>query len=233
VDVCRRIDPQSRFAVIERVWEGETVVCIGSGPSLTAHALETIKGRAKVIAVNDNYLVAPWADCLYFADSRWHLWQLQGASKSWPWASFSAEQVKEAFKNFAGQKITIEHGGAEAKEPDVFVLRNYGHEGLSEKPDGIHTGQNSGYQAINIAVLAGAKKIILLGYDMKYTGGKSHSHSGHPVKMPEDCYKRYAKNFTSLENPLEKLGVKVLNCCHDSLITAFPKVSLEQALEAV
>lgn len=219
--------PLDRFAVIEPTWKGETVVCIGGGPSLTPEDVERIKGRARVIAVNDAYLVAPFADICYFADARWWKWHSDGIAKKWPWASFTADEVRKAFAEFKGQKVTIENTGMMVADPAVFILHNDNDHrgssgGLSERPNGIRTGSNGGYQAMNIATLAGAKRILLLAYDMHYPKGRSHSHNGHPIRMNEDAYRRYAHNFKSMLPQLQRMGVEVVNCTPGSALSAFP-----------
>lgn len=40
--------------------------------------------------------------------------------------------------------------------------------GLSTDPDVIHHGHGSGYSLVSMAYRAGAKRILLLGYDLKY-----------------------------------------------------------------
>lgn len=119
-------------------------------------------------------------------------------------------------------------------DPNVFMLHNAdsdGREGLSERPNAITTGRNSGYQAINIAVLAGAKKILLLGYDMRFKDGKSHWFGDHPVKTPEHSYKHYAQNFKAMVPQLQKAGVSVINCTPGSLINCFPFSTVKQELQ--
>jgi hypothetical protein len=228
----QRRRPQEKLDLIERSWAGETVFCIASGPSLTKEQVEATKGK-RLIVVNDNYLIAPWADLLYFADLKWWKWHTEGLQKSWSWAKFQASEVKKALAEFKGQKVSIENGkGNTVEAKDVFIIGNHGHDKLSEKPDGVNTGSNSGYQAINIAVLAGAKRIVLLGYDMRYQQKMTHSHNGHPQKMPEATYLGFASRFRSMKPQLEKLGVEVLNATPKSAIDAFPKVELQSILSS-
>jgi hypothetical protein len=210
---------------VSRGWEGETVVCIASGPSLTKEQVEASK-QFKTIVINDNYLIAPWADILYFADHKWWVWHKEGLIKAWPWVSFTKTEVKRAFEEFKGQKVTIRHNPM-ATDKDIFVLENEGAEGLPENPTGLKTGSNSGYQALNIAVMSGAKTILLLGYDMKYQGQRSHAHNGHPQKMHETAYKGYAKKFSTLENPIKQLGIRVVNCTPGSGIGCFERGEIE------
>lgn len=220
---------------VSRAWEGATVICIASGPSLNQEQVESARlaqaRGAHVIAINDNYLIAPWADVLYFADNRWWQWHNAGVEKRWAWVSFSKEQVRKAFLAFDGQKVSIENAGQRLPDNvDVFVLKNFGPEGLSENPAGLRTGSNSGYQAMNLAVLAGAKRIVLLGYDMRFHNGKSHSHNGHQYPMLEQSYTQYGLKFNTALGQLRQQGVAVLNATPGSALAAFPHASLEQAL---
>jgi len=212
----RRSDswPLDRFAVVERVWEGETVVCVGGGPSVTAEAVALARDRARVIAINNSYLLAPWADVCYFADGRW-----------WEW-----HKAKPEFMAFAGQKVTIEGSGLMVADPEVYMLHNFGSSGISEKQNGLHTGSNSGYQAINLAVLAGAKRVLLLGYDMRFQDGRSHWHGDHPIKVPENNYRHYAALFGGMVPQLKRLGVEVVNCTPESAIAAFRFGAMDKEL---
>lgn len=214
---------------VERVWEGRTVVCIGSGPSLKSEAVELTREQI-VIAINDMYLLAPWSSIVYFADHKWWQWHSEGIEKVWPWIRFSAEEVKRAFAEFKGQKVTIQHQPM-ASGPDIYALRNDGAEGLCLKPDGIRTGMNSGYQAVNLAILAGAKKVLLLGYDFKFEGERGHSHNGHKNRMPAEAYANYAKKFATMAKDLRKLNVEIVNCNHNSALREFRFGNLEEELK--
>lgn len=221
---------EGRAAEVTRGWEGLTVAIICTGPSLCKRDLDIVQASGiHCIAVNDAYLVAPWSDVLYAADDSWWKWQAEGRNKVWPWSQFTAEQVKRACAEFKGQKVTIQHPTVYGGQ-DVLVLQNDGDDGLSERPDAVRTGKNSGYQAINIAVLAGAKKILLLGMDMRFVNGKSHAHNGHPVKHGESSYRKYAQSFRTMQTPIAKLGVSVINCTAGSLIQCFPFSTIEKEL---
>ena len=225
--------PLDRFAVVERAWEGQTVVCIAGGPSVTQEQVAVVEraqraGLCKVAVVNDAYLIAPFADLLYFADARWWEWHHNGIAKSWPWVKFTEEQVRKAMESFAGQKVTIGTTGMMVRDPKVFMLNNdtsvTGKDGgLSTKPNAIRTGSNSGYQVMNVVALAGAKRIALIGYDMRFANGRSHSHNGHPLKMPESAYRDYARRFDTMLPQLAELGIEVVNCTPGSAITAFQR----------
>lgn len=153
---------------------------------------------------------------LYFADSRW-----------WAW-----HRERPELKAFAGEIASIESSGAEVTEERVHLLRQWGPTQVSADPEALGTGQNSGFQALNLALLAGALKVILLGYDMRYDGGRSHWHEGHPIKTGEDSYRQYSRFFseflTALAGPFA--GARIINATPGSLISCFPRASLTEAL---
>jgi hypothetical protein len=168
-----------------------------------------------VIAVNDAYLIAPWAEVLYFSDARWHEWHRERAE----------------FKAFAGQKVSIEGTGARVDDADVYMLHvGYPDRGLSRDPGALATGGNSGYQAIGLAVLAGVERIVLLGFDMKAVGDRHNWHTGRPVKPHRSVYPLMLRAFGTLPRPLAALGVEVLNATPDSALDCFPRVALESVL---
>lgn len=133
--------------------------------------------------------------------------------------------------------MTIDPTGMEIDDPAVHMLRSAdvrGREnpGLSLDNATLLTGRNSGYQAINFAVHATPARIALLAYDMRFDGGKAHFHGDHPIKSHEPDFVGFAKRFRTMLPQLKTLGIEVLNCSPISLIDAFPKVSIEEALGA-
>ena len=81
---------------------------------------------------------------------------------------------------WAMDKVWWERYAAEAKANFCGELLT-----LSANPFGIKTARiehyrNSGGGAVSLAIARGAKRIILLGYDMQKTGGMSHWHGDHP-----------------------------------------------------
>lgn len=233
-----RRNAADRFSTVEREWEGKTVVLIGGGPSLTqeqvALAHEAHKaGRIKCIAINDAYLWAPWADVSYFADSSWWKEHTNGVAK--PLIKLSAQQVRERFSAFAGQKCSIQNSGANVADEAVHILRNKDHPhhgvGLSYIAGSLVTGRNGGFQALNLSILAGGKVDILLGYDgAPDKKGRSHWSGGHSRPTPQDAYEHYRAAFTAAEGAIKKLGVRVINCSPGSEINSFEKMTLEEAL---
>lgn len=104
--------------------------------------------------------------------------------------------------------------------------------GLSLDPEFLVTGSNSGFQALNLAVLAGAATVILLGYDGREPepGQPSHWFGDHPRREPVAVFAKYRESFTSSAKALAAAGVRVINCSPGSAVEAFEKMELDDAL---
>lgn len=203
------VDPNPKPALD---WCGETVFILASGPSLTMEQCEAVRGKGRVIAINTTFRLAPWADVLYACDSEW-------------WAEYYEEA-----KACTGQLWTQSVG--HVKRDGLNVVQARRSPGLS-KDQTIHLGNgpsNSGYQAIGLAHLAGAKRIILLGYDMK-AGKKKHHHGDHPRHLNKSLpFKAWIPQFDQLAKDLQEAGVEVLNATPGSALTCLPQVSLDECL---
>jgi len=155
--------------------------------------------------------MALWADILYACDGAW-------------WKKY----IEDVLLRFKGELWT----------QDIPAAAQYGlnrvdgarAEGLGK--DKIYYGANGGYQAVNLAYLFGAKKIILLGFDMKRgENKKSHWHGDHPGPLNKDMpIKTWIKNFSKLAEDLKSEQVEVINSTRDTALECFKKIDLEVAL---
>lgn len=184
---------------------------MATGPSLTVQDVEFCRGKAPVIVVNDAHRLAPWADVLYSSDQKW--WQ-----------------VYEGVPVFQGQKFGIQPLKPHPKW-GVTVLRNGGTNGLSSDPAKLCNGQNSGYAAVNLAVHLGAKRVVLLGYDMGRLGKKHHFFGDHPPRLRSGSpYHKFILRFTTLVEPLKQAGIDVINCSAHTHLTMFERRPLAEVL---
>jgi hypothetical protein len=199
---------------VPRLWPGATIVCIASGPSLIPEDVEYCRGKARVIVVKDGIRLAPWADVLYAcgADTgRW--WPLNGPKLA----------------DYPGLRFTLDPKAA----PWATVLKNTGFSGLESQPNGLRTGKNSGYQAINLAVHLGAARIVLLGYDMQQgPKGEQRWFGSHPWQTRGWAELGHAMvpMFDTLVEPLANAGITVVNATRRTALDCFPKVPLVRAL---
>lgn len=204
-------------APVPKLWPGETVVCIGGGPSLTPEDVAFCRGRARVIAIKEAAVSsypgivppAPWADVLYACDAKW--WQFEKGAPSFTRPKFALQQPSMP------------------TWPGVHILRNTGQEGLELDPTGLRTGCNSGYQAINLAVHLGAAKIVLIGFDMWGGANGANWFGRHPNHVGSP-YPLFLEKFASIAEPLKAAGVEVVNASRQTMLRVFPRVSLDEAL---
>lgn len=104
------------------------------------------------------------------------------------------------------------------------MLRNSGQEGVSVDPESLRTGYNGGYQAMNLATLAGAARIVLLGYDCRAKDPQhSHFFGDHRDRTQMHVFSVMAKQFRMAAPILQKMGVEVINCTPGSALDCFRK----------
>lgn len=93
-------------------------------------------------------------------------------------------------------------------------------------------GGNSGFQALNLAVQFGARRIVLVGYDMRTDKGL-HWHRDHPRGMNNPSARnvaRWRRVTDEAAEVLRALGIEVFNASPVSALTAYRKMSLTEAL---
>lgn len=197
--------------MIPRCFKGETVVVIASGPSLTQEDVDFCKGKARVAVVNDNYKLAPWADLLYAADTNW-------------WDHHNG------VPQFAGQKWTQCQPSAE--KYGLNWVMGYWNHGPSLDRNHIHYGMNSGFQCVNLVFLMGARRVILLGFDMQMTGGKRHWFGNHPGVLDQNSrYEKWVRYMDNAALKYRKAGCEILNASRETALKEYRRVNLADCFE--
>lgn len=197
-------------------WSGETAAIIASGPSLKKKDVELLRGRARVIAIKKCVEYAPWADIVYGCDGPW--WRgVQGLMK------------------FQGLKLAFEptvcgsEYGIKKVEIDKFRDRF-----LFDKVGKVGSGGNSGFQALNLVAQFGAKRIILLGFDMQgddgahWYGRNNWAMCNNPMQIN---YQRWQRSFESAAFELSKRGIEVINASRNTALKCFRVQPIETALQ--
>ena len=95
----------------------------------------------------------------------------------------------------------------------------------------LHQGGNSGYQAINLAYLWGAKAIVLLGFDCSQPAGKeAHWFGQHEEGLINlQPFALWQSRFPALAEDLAHDGVQVINSSRETLLTCFDRAPIEVA----
>lgn len=227
------------------MWDGGDVWIIGGGPSVTAqfnipdNVVQSVLSGASplsvyspymeylhdkhVIAINAAYLLGDWVDMVFFGDSGFYLTH------------------KIQLAQFPGLKVSC-HAGLSGEKWVKFLSRDGKKpKGISSSPTMVSWNQNSGAASISIAAWAGAKRIILLGFDMKLSGeNRQHFHNvyGRGVIDTKDQRKirrlpfnRHLMGFPAIASDAKGLGIEILNACPDSAIDCLRKVTVKDIID--
>lgn len=126
---------------------------LGGGPSLKALDVSILREnlpRVTVLAIGDAIFAFPWAHILYASNASW-------------WDAHCGVQ------EFLGERLTQSLGAgqdAAARRWSLTVIPAKNGAGLALPPSqAIHLGGHGGFQALNIAILRGCRRLGLVGYD--------------------------------------------------------------------
>jgi len=233
------------------IWEGGEVWILGGGPSVTKQfgipdeIVNDVKSgklppsayspymegihKKHVIGVNVSFLIGTWIDVCFFGDGKFFT-QYRIELAQWP-----------------GLKVTCNAGST--KIPWIkYLARDTTHAlGISSKSEAVSWNHNSGSAAVSMAANAGAKRIILVGFDMSLnTTGSKHWHQLYkPTLAPNDVrhlrkqgiryqvtmpFQRHLQGFPQMLKDAQVRGIEIINACPESAITVFPKCNVKDLL---
>lgn len=201
-------------------WRGECVAIIASGPSAKQATIGALKDRVRVIAIKKNIELCPWADVVYGCDTAWWksvrgLPDYKGLKLAW------SAQVCTEYPEI--RRVFIDDIRC-----DKILFDDIGHVGA---------GGNSGFQTLNLAVQFGARKILLVGFDMHdrsgvhWYGRNNWPGANNPSEV-DAGFPRFRRSFAAAAIELEKMGVEVVNASPISELKCFQKMTVEQTLAA-
>lgn len=196
-------------------WKGETAVVIASGPSLNrADCFDVSQAAVRVIAVNCSFRMAPWTDVVYMGDML--------AIKT-----YSGEMRKLCAKR-------TQFWTTMPERPDMAGWKSMkGSNDVGLGKNAVFLNGNSGFQSINLAYLFGAKRILLLGFDMQLGhNGAKHFHPDHPRPMVQwQPFSEWIYKSEKLARDCREANVEVINCSRATALTAFPRGDLLEELK--
>lgn len=203
-------------------WDGEVspdlMVIAAPGPSLTNFQTEMVRWFKENIQRNIMSIVigdvgrVMWrdADIMYHCDRKW-------------WEYYNGAPEFEGFAKVSLEETNL-HEVQQAPRSSLY-------EGLDLNFPYLVAGNNSGYQALNLAAHFRPKMIALIGYDMQDTNGKHNIVGDHPkeIKRPSD-FPLFRERIGTLVKPLADLGITTYNCSENSALECFPKLRLDDVL---
>jgi hypothetical protein len=197
-------------------WKGRDVAIIASGPSVKKADVELLKGRLTVFAIKKNVELAPFAEAVYGCDYAW-------------WASVNGLPDFSGAKFAYADRACDRYGLRKIKIPEPLSDSI-----LTEEVGVVGAGGNSGFQALNLAVQFGARRVLLLGFDCQdrsgvhWYGRNMAQGMGNPS---EGNFRRWRAAFLTAAPTLTGLGVEVINASPISDVKAFPRWSVADTLK--
>lgn len=168
------------------------------------------KGRINIMTINSSWRLCPVANVHYSNDGDWYQNELPKMA-----AARGEKYCGDPLRNIPGTRR------------DYLFHKNS--RGLDMRPGCLAWGGNSGYAGINLAAQLGAKKIVLVGYDMC---GNSHWHGEHDatVKKPFN-FPMWIPRFRELAEAASRRGITILNASKISKLECFQYVDISEGLK--
>jgi len=196
----------------EKKWDGQDVFIIGGGDSLKVFDWNLLKPFL-TIGCNDAYVHGhEICKICVFGDKKWF------------------KKHEKALEQYKGILFTNVSQLINTKIPWLWTM--------DREPRGLHYNAlgwnyNTGSVAINLALLLGAIKIYLLGFDMQL--GKEGNANWHhnPLDVPDRAvYNKFITGFSRIAEDLIKFpGVEILNVTDNSNLDVFPKIGVKEFWE--
>jgi hypothetical protein len=215
------------------------VFIIGGGPSLKEFNFSSIF-RKDIIAVNQAIFDVPWAkhfitmDYTFLRKSR-----INSKIKSVNYIQFMQSPAEKIFvvgsENDIFTKVNTKTiiDNRTNTTYDLYLFnkiiwaKSYGGIGLSF--DDFRNSSDSGYSALQLAVILGYKTIFLLGFDFTVEGQRTHYHDvyGAPSKRCsaasyDSKLKGYAESYPGAFKEIkEKTDINVFSCSRISILNNY------------
>ena len=211
------------------------VFIIGGGTSLSGFNFSLLKDE-DIIAVNKSIESVPHAnyfvtmDYTFIIDNN----KLSGADfniikniteNSYFVVNTSHRYIQNVDGVYTDTRIGLKYSALEKFTGVIkgFNTYNIG-SGFGETLETFAHGNNSGYCAVQLAILLGYEEIYLLGFDLIVTGVKTHYHTGYKQNAGRfsNNLNEYRANFAkSLQ--LSKIKHKIISCSPISYLNNFIK----------
>jgi len=200
----------------DKKWQDQDVFIIGGGTSLEGFDWNLLKDK-RTIGCNDAYMLGEEVCKLcVFGDSRW----------------FDAHKDKVGLykgvlftnaKRYRNTNIKMPSGKWLWTTPRIS-------QGLGV--DRLAWNRNTGAVAVNLALILGAKRVILLGFDMHLSkDGRPNWHKNKLLSQPDaKVYKRFIQGFVKLNEAMAETfpNAEIINVTDDSGLNVFCKIGCEE-----
>ena len=206
---------------LSMMWKGAAVAIIGGGPSLSQTDVRLCrKAGCRTIGVNDAYKFGTDIDITFFGDSEWY------------WGTAHHPGHFGALQQWPGMRITCDPRLKD--EPRLICLKRWQGEGIVDFPQ-LKLYRNSGASAIALAVMMGASRIYLLGFDGTKRQGKHNWHEDNVHTIEDSIYLKHQMQMSLLAEDVRRYPYNpspvIWNCTPGSAYDCFTDADLTEVLK--
>lgn len=238
---------------IPKIWEGSDVWILGGGPSIIDNfdiplkVVEDVRFKRTgieayspylaalndkhVIGINVAYKLSKCVDICFFGDKNFYLSHRNNLQRFRKLVVTCDEYV--GARELDWIKYLEKEEAPKGTLPNTLLKS-----GISTRNNAVRWNLNSGAAAISLAYWLGAKRVILVGFDMKLNAtDNKHFHNEYiekgkrnnpdPNTLP---FNAHLRGFPTIKADADRLGLEILNVSLDSAITEFPKVNIKELL---
>jgi len=211
--------------------KNDEVFIVGGGPSLKGFDFSRLANK-NTIAVNVAALDVPNPTYSITADSGTFRRLQQGYFKDVDTTWVVVTNPNHSTMKFKDGKFQHKSGFVYNPFATNILIRNAGVEGIGFSFKDFRTGYNSGFCALQLAVLLRYKKIYLLGFDLHPNEGHYHNRYGAGKTNKKDVDMFFNNFVLGLNSIARETDIKVFSCSQGSrLNTVIPFVSFEDIIK--
>jgi len=209
------------FWTPDPIWEGEDCYVIGGGPSLRGFDWGLLRGQ-NTIGCNSAFLLGSHVcKIVIFGDFIW--WEKIG---------------RDCLQEYGGLVVSILPPSSSQAVSEIPWVLSMDRNGGEVSRDKLCWADNVGAAALNLALILGARRVFLLGFDMQLgpkdekTGrdpGRANWHDCRCEPARAEAYPRFLRGFPRVADSIRRVfpGREIYNVTDgSSKLDVFPKITL-------
>jgi hypothetical protein len=236
---------RERLSSLQGSWFGRTVFVVGNGPSLNQEQIDYVSTK-HLIATNRAYQLFPDASFTRGGNAFLVINDFSRAQEVLPSLPLAYQQVvygcPDPANIFESEQLMRDgflfarcHWGVRLNQWDIYLTDNDKCQAFSHDfVLGYYPGHSVAFSAIQLAAYLGAKRIVLIGCDMAYSGPTQYSsliklerHGlGHLGSFDYEFHGR--PHMLACLDGLTQQGIELLNATAGGAITELRRVSLSE-----
>lgn len=206
-------------------WQGHRCFLIGNGPSVRLYkpkVLNNFLSGEKSIGINRAYELLPDVTISLASDAHYYNNLSNPKNKNWP----------EYKKYHAYQGVKCWVDSANRHMDDCYYVKNIGRAGISASlKDGIYCHSNTGYSAIQLAIVLKANPIYLIGFDLcQDQQGHTHFHDYPTNGNHLNNWRVFSSGLVELYSLIKKYrpALQIINLSPISRVRFWQKMDLDE-----